>query len=402
MSLDFTLHPLRAFRDGGPPAPDLGALLGGRHPGGYVETRPAGSLRCRQPLWVDHGEAERRFFFGGKSPAAFGADYPFPAGYLAVLPHARLVGKGWVVVAGDHHVITDSYSGDHILQLDGRFQRRTLHVEADGGRQSLPFVLARRRGAPRSIAGTCVLPAHYWHFNYHHWLVECLPRLRCALETPELAGCPVIVPADLAPFQRASLDLLGIAEERRLPFDEGDWQLETLVFPSIGNFSPPELRWVRERLVGGLMGGRSVTPGAPAPRTGRSTPAPARLYVSRADATTRRLLNEAEIVAALEPLGFEALTLTGMPLAEQIRRFARAEAIIGPHGSGLTNLLFAPRQAAVVELMPADQVNHCFWLLANGLGQRYAFLSGPAASPARDFSVDPERLRAVVGAVVGA
>ncbi len=408
---DYTLHPLRACRDGGPPAVDLASLLEGCHRDGIVETQPAESLRCRPPLWVGHGEAERRFFFAGKAPEAFNLDYPFPASYLAVLPGARLVGRGWIIVAGDHHVITDSYSGDHILQIDGRFQHRTLQVEADGRRQSLPFALARRTSLPQSISATVVLPTHYWHFNYHHWLIECLPRLRCALEAPELAGCQVIIPANLAPFQRESLDLLGLPEARRLPFDESDWRFETLVFPSIGSFSPPELRWVRERLVGGLAASdsghvpaasraaRASTPssaaGAPTPSQS-ATPAPTRLYISRADAATRRLVNEAELVAALEPLGFEVLTLTGMPLAEQIRRLAQAELIVGPHGSGLTNILFAPRRATLIELMPGDQVNHCFWLLANGLGLRYTFLAGPVVSAQRDFAIAPEKLRAAV------
>lgn len=391
---DFTLHPLRACRDGEPPAPDLAALLEGCRSGGYLESQPAGSLRCRQPLWVDHGEAERRFFFGGRSPDDFGADYTFPAGYLALFRHARLAGRGWVLVAGDHHVITDAYSSDAILQIDGRFQSRTLQVEAEGWRAGLPFVLARRGGPQRTISGTCILPTHYWHFNYHHWLVECLPRLRWALESPELADCPVLVPAALAPFQRKSLDLLGVPPERRLPFDESDWRFDVLLFPSIGNFSPPELRWLRERLAGAVTAGPAA-----GPLPGPAASAPSRLYISRADAATRRLVNEAEIIARLQDFGFEALTLTGMTLAEQIRRFARAEMVVGPHGSGLTNLLFAPPGATVIELMPDDQVNHCFWLMANGLDIRYAFLSGPVVSSERDFSISPARLQALVATV---
>ena len=179
-----------------------------------------------------------------------------------------------------------------------------------------------------------------------------------------------------------------------MPFDGGDWQVETLLFPSIGNFSPPELAWVRERLAAALP------EEAPMPlRTDRPATEPTRIYVSRADATVRRLVNEAEVVATLQPLGFEVLTLTGMPVAEQIARFAEAEIIVGPHGSGLTNLLFAARRAVVIELMPHDNVNHCFWLMANALGQRYTFLSGRVVAPERDFAIAADRLRVVVEAM---
>lgn len=399
---EFRLHPFRSLRDDAPPAADLADLLAGCHPGRYLETQAARSLVCRPPLWLDHDEAERRFFFGGRAPDAFDATYRFPAAHLAAFPNAWLAGQGCVVVAGDGRVLTDSFSSDAILELGGRFQKRVLRAELDGQQHSLPFALGRPRGQARSLPERCLLATQYWHFNYHHWLVECLPRLRHALETPELADCRVIVPANMAPFQRESLALLGLESDRLLPFDGGDWRIDLLLFASIGRFAPEELAWLRERLAAGVAG--SSRAGAPAPeREGVPGPAPARpsrLYISRADASMRRLTNEAEVVAALQAFGFELLTLTGMPLAEQIARFAAAEIILGPHGSGLTNLLFAPRQATIIELMPRDQVNHCFWLMAEGLGLPYTFLSGEPVSPERDFAIPVPRLRALVEALL--
>ena len=53
-----------------------------------------------------------------------------------------------------------------------------------------------------------------------------------------------------------------------------------------------------------------------------------------------------------------------MTVAAQVRAFAEAECVVGPHGAGLTNLAFAPPGAAVVELFAGDYVNECFWALA--------------------------------------
>jgi capsular polysaccharide biosynthesis protein len=39
-----------------------------------------------------------------------------------------------------------------------------------------------------------------------------------------------------------------------------------------------------------------------------------RLYISRRDATYRRVTNEAELLAVLEPLGFETIVLSDYPL----------------------------------------------------------------------------------------
>jgi hypothetical protein len=392
---EITLHPLSPLGDVCLPVADLAGLLAGGHPGCVLDTRLAETLACRPPVWIGHSEAEQRFFFGGKSPDAFALDYPFLPAYLAALPQARLVGQAHIVIAGDNRVLTDSYSGDHVLQLDGRFQQRTLRVDLDGRSLRLPIALYRSPGRPRVIPERCLLPTHYWHFNYHHWLIECLPRLRHVLETEEFADCRVIVPGGMSAFQRESLALLGLPAERQLPFDGGDWQIQTLLFPSIGSFAPAELEWLRRRLRANQPAGASESLGLESP-AGK----PTRLYISRTDATQRRLANEAEIIATLQPYGFEILTLTGMPLAEQIRRFAQAEIIVGPHGSGLTNVLFAPRQATLIELMPHDRVNHCFWLMTNVLGQPYTFLAGRIVSPERDFVVDTQRLAAMVGTVL--
>jgi capsular polysaccharide biosynthesis protein len=110
-------------------------------------------------------------------------------------------------------------------------------------------------------------------------------------------------------------------------------------------------------------------------------------YVSRADAATRRVANEDEVAACLSSRGFEILTLDGMPFGEQVALFDRARIVIGPHGSGLTNILFSAGNLTLIELMPDDAVNHCFWLLASALGQNYTFLPGRTINTDRDFLV---------------
>lgn len=359
------------------------SLIACWHFGGYIETSPATILDCQPPFWLNHTEAERSFFLNHVSAHSFNWQYPFASGYLAAFPQARLVGKGHVVVAGDRRVLINSYSNQQILEQDGFFQAQTLQVKQGQEQQVIPFVLHRPKQSRRTVAGSCLLPTHYWHFNYHHWLVEVLPRLRFAVGQEWLADCVLIVPATLTPFQRESLAILEISPNRWLPFDAGNWQVEKLFFPSVGNFAPAELHWVRQQFLERCL---------PAQLPNQSR----RLYISRADAQQRRLANEREVIAALQPYQFEPVTLTGIPLTEQIRLFAQAEMIVAPHGSGLTNLLFAPSQALVLELMPYDQVNHCFWLMANVVGQPYSFLTGQVVSVQRDFVVSVPRLTQMV------
>jgi capsular polysaccharide biosynthesis protein len=197
-----------------------------------------------------------------------------------------------------------------------------------------------------------------WWYGWYHWLLDLLPRA-ALLSLAEESEADVLVPAGLSPAQDECLTAVGVPPERRLPYRGGHVQADELVFPSFiaptGN--PPRwaLGWLRERL-------------APAPeRRGR------RLYVSRADAPERRVANEPELLEFLQDRGFESVTLGDLPLHQQLRPFAEAEVILGPHGAGLANLC-AATAATVVELHVAGQVRACYFAQANAQGLDYWYL----------------------------
>jgi capsular polysaccharide biosynthesis protein len=74
------------------------------------------------------------------------------------------------------------------------------------------------------------------------------------------------------------------------------------------------------------------------------------LYVSRRDSPNHAVVNEPELEDELRRRGFRVVMLTGMSFAEQVRTFSAARLIVSPMGAGLTNLMFAPLHAAVVEI----------------------------------------------------
>ncbi|KAL6848285.1 hypothetical protein ACP4OV_022413 [Aristida adscensionis] len=69
----------------------------------------------------------------------------------------------------------------------------------------------------------------------------------------------------------------------------------------------------------------------------------------------RRLLNEAEVVRAAEAVGFEAaaVELRGDAAeGEQARAVNSFDVLVGVHGAGLTNAVFLPPGAAVIQVVP--------------------------------------------------
>jgi capsular polysaccharide biosynthesis protein len=132
---------------------------------------------------------------------------------------------------------------------------------------------------------------------------------------------------------------------------------------------------------------------------------PRRIYLSRQDAGTRRVVNEAELRVVLSHLGFETVVLTGRSLSEQAGLFSGAEVIIGAKGAALANLIFCQAPASVMVLSPADFPDPFFWDIAGQLNLRYGELFCPVTTTLpggrNDFVVDPVAVMQMIGAVLG-
>jgi capsular polysaccharide biosynthesis protein len=119
-----------------------------------------------------------------------------------------------------------------------------------------------------------------------------------------------------------------------------------------------------------------------------SAPPHRRLYASRATSWRRRVTNEDELLAALQPLGFETVVMDDLSVGEQARLFSEAEAIVGPNGSQLANVIFTQPDVVLVELWDSNYVHLGDWELVVGAGGHYHMLvseSPPARSQWRDI-----------------
>jgi capsular polysaccharide biosynthesis protein len=107
-----------------------------------------------------------------------------------------------------------------------------------------------------------------------------------------------------------------------------------------------------------------------------------RLYISRADVPARQVVNEAEVMALLEPHGFEAITPGRMPYEAQLSAFRQASHVIGAHGAALTHTVLCPPGAHVLELFHPLYGTAAYAMQAQPAGLTYA------AMVARDWESD--------------
>ena len=235
-----------------------------------------------------------------------------------------------------------------------------------------PVFLRCRPPALTEVPGSVGVLTTRGSDNYYHFLTDVLPRLELLRRAGAEPDAYLVNRSTR--FQRDLLDHLGLTADRCLGDEKYPHvRADELLVPSLPDDdlrTPPWIvPWLRARFLPDDLR---------APHR--------RLYVSRGHAKhTRRVENEAELVDALAPLGFEVIDPGALSPAEQVRAFAEAEYIVGPHGAGLTNLAFAPPGAAALELFARDYVNECFWALASTVeGLRYRYIVGDGTPvPAR-------------------
>lgn len=242
-----------------------------------------------------------------------------------------------------------------------------------------------------------------WTNGYYHWLTECLPRaLVMRREFPE--AVPLLPEGNYKSFA-ATLECLGFGRVEFFPDGRNVLVHAPVVTDCARAFAttdPALLREVRQR-VSDYLG--------PSP-----LPAATRIvYVSRAKARGRRVINEAQVIEVMRGFGAEILCFEDFDFFEQVRIMAQTKILVSIHGAGLTNMMFMPEGGKVVEILPRKngifEYNHvrnsfrhdpCYVRLAGAMGHEYRYLLAKPRirfyqkTHMADISVNADRLHALM------
>jgi hypothetical protein len=220
--------------------------------------------------------------------------------------------------------------------------------------------------------------------NYGHWTFEVLTRVAALLRAGLPDGVRLLVPQSLRAFQRESIAMLGVAEERLFPWDGQPTRFRSVYLPSAlpagWRLGPAAVELLR-----GLAG-----------RFREDSPR-RRLFVTRRGLDrNRRFANEDELWAVARNLGFDEVLPETLPSREQMKLFAEAEAIAGIHGSGLVNAIYMAPGTGFCEVAPAGfrrgKVPNMWNMAASGR-QPYGISIGPRR-------LDPTRFERVLADVI--
>lgn len=208
--------------------------------------------------------------------------------------------------------------------------------------------------------GPSVTIVNEWSNNFFHWFTEALPKLYCFLQNE--AKPTILLPANHAfSFQKRSLEMLGF----RYKYFYGKGLVCNNVYlpfrlsPSSAQYNPEVLK----QLVLQLKAGTSLEM-----QKGE------RIYVTRAKANKRKIINEQDVLDKVKSFGFDVIDFEDYNLDEQISIMHNAKILVSMHGAGLTNLIFCKSGSGVLELSLKNQVmDKCYFNLANAMDLIYYY-----------------------------
>jgi Glycosyltransferase 61 len=281
----------------------------------------------------------------------------YDAERLAIIPQGRVYSNKGLIVTPDSLQIQD-FSG-------GAFEGLFEHAFVCKG--LLPSI----RSVPGKVA---VFATGLGDCNYYHWTVENLPRIRL-MEEAGISPDWFFLPRRHR-FHRDSLELFGIPSKNQILANEYTHvQADELVIASMvrSEITPENALFLYQRMAN--------TSWSKTKSTNRL-----RIYVARRRRSWRHVVNEKALLSQLSQYGFKRYFLEELPLRTQIQLFQQAEFVIGPHGAGLTNLVYCNAGTKVIEIGSPIRPLGFFYFIAHHRGLRYLNFFGKAVDIERDES----------------
>lgn len=191
---------------------------------------------------------------------------------------------------------------------------------------------------------------------YYMWMLFLLPRLgilrQSGLAIDEIDK--YLVNIYKLPFQKETLSQLGIPKSKIIETNKYPHiKAKKLINPSLPGKGRIMGKWVYEFLKTEFLYKTEI----------QEKTRDERIYISRKNASGRKVINEEELVSYLSKFGFKSITFESMSVSEQASLMSNAEAVVAPHGAGLTNLVFCNPGTKVIEFF-SMHITNAYWLIS--------------------------------------
>jgi len=310
----------------------------------------------------------------GKGKIGYRAVYPHfkkgkaasALGSVITIPGGRLLGDIGTIISPDDYLLTDLFWESGPPNWHKRWR----------GREHTAFNMIKLPPV-HYVDGIVAVLSEQFSNCYYHWMLRILPRIHLYKESGFEIGNidKFIINRCDRPFIKETIKKLAIPEEKIM---ESSKLLHIKARQLIvTGYERVNYKWqcdfLRQVFLG--KGDRAKRDSA------------RRIYISRSDAPTKRIINEAEVIEFLKPFGFKPIILSSMSVAEQALLFSEAEVVIGRHGAGLTNLVFCNPGTKIIEFFPyGSRKSAMYSIISREIGLDYLQFSGKEALPQSEYA----------------
>ncbi|MBC7510212.1 MAG: glycosyltransferase family 61 protein [Ferruginibacter sp.] len=229
---------------------------------------------------------------------------------------------------------------------------------------------------------TAIVIHDHYSQNYFHWLTECLPKL--FLCEKDYKRCLVLLPDDYSNCEFIATTLKLLNWEFQFISKKNIVFFQTLYIPGLtcgsGGQHPDYLLPV----IAGIKNTLSISLNSDSKK----------IFITRRGTTSRRSYPYNELEEFLSKEGYRIIEAERYSFTEQVNLFSDCLHFIALHGAGLTNIMFMPERAKVMEIRRSDdKYNYSYYLLANVCNVEYYYLLAAPLDPSKkmladDFVVD--------------
>jgi hypothetical protein len=208
---------------------------------------------------------------------------------------------------------------------------------------------AARAEAPGSMESVDFRLLYSLHGNYgvfSHFIFETACTAHLARSLLLDGSVAIVMPPDFAAFASRVLDALEVPGTARHRAQARHIECRHLVVSSTCSGSVTYQPNVALREVARAL----------LQRWGAGQSGPKRLYLTRTgyqNTGIRDYREDLELAERLSAFDFVAVNPGTLDFVDQIALFANAEIIVGPHGSGFANAIFAPAGCLVLDILPS-------------------------------------------------
>jgi capsular polysaccharide biosynthesis protein len=301
--------------------------------------------------------------------------------------NVRLISND-IVVTRDNHIVMETIP-THVRNAS-TITYGALHKDPEG-KYFLDDSLE-----PRRLSGSLALLSRYYATAaYGHWLMEVFPKVSLykLYENKDLRFFFYnSVKTNVSPhsiqdtilqslkLEQVSLDNLVCAPSPIVELDE------ILYVSDLGKYSqaaPYVFRYLNS-LADNIFA-----------RHSSEGPFPERIFVSRSDTNSRRIINEPEISSIAKEYGFSVIMAANLSFIEQILYFRHAKYVCGALGSSMANTVFCRDEIKLLYLLPELFYDKFFLDIAVNKRMQWSEIRGFAVEPIlnpyhrSDFYIEP-------------